>query len=112
MAIADQPLILDLGEGGPTVWLEAVPAIVRESGSTLTPSMHSQRVEKISTRAISEVVNGVARRLREELRAEDPDRVSLSFALSVDTGGRVVIGAQGTVRVNLEWRKDDASSSR
>ena len=106
MPIADQPLLLDLGEAGPTVWLESVPAIVRESGSAMTPSTHSQRVDRITTKAISEVVKSVSRALREELKSEDPDRVSLGFALSVDTGGRVLIGAQGTVRVQIEWRKD------
>lgn len=109
MAIVDQPLLLDLGEGGPTVWLEAVPAIVRETaGSGMTPSMHSQRVDKISTKAIAAVVKTVSRTLREELAAEDPDRVSLSFGISVDTSGRMLIGAQGTVRVQIEWRKDSS----
>jgi hypothetical protein len=105
MAIADQPLLLDLGDDGPTVWLEAVPAIVRETGSAMTPSTHSQRVEKISTKAVTEVVKSVARQLREELADEDPDKISLGFALSVDTSGRVLIGASGTIRVQLEWRK-------
>lgn len=105
MAIADKPLQLDLGDDGPTVWLEAVPAIVRETSSAMTPSTHSQRVDKISTEVLSSVVKGVARKLREDLADEDPDRVSLAFALSVDTSGRVLIGASGTVRVQLEWRK-------
>ena len=105
MPIADQPLILDLGEDGPKVWFEAVPAIVRESSSDMTPSTHSQRVDSISTEVLTGVVKGVARKLREELADEDPDKVSLGFALSVDTSGRVLIGASGTVRVQLEWRK-------
>jgi hypothetical protein len=109
MAIADQPLLLDLGEGGPTVWLEAVPAIVREAGSAMTPSTHSQRIDKISTKVIADVVKSVSRTLRADLASEDPDRVGLSFALSVDTSGRVLIGATGTVRVHIEWRRVSAS---
>jgi hypothetical protein len=105
MAIADQPLLLDLGDDGPTVWLEAVPAIVRETGSAMTPSTHSQRVDKVSTEVVTGVVKSVARKLREDLADEDPDKVSLAFALSVDTSGRVLIGASGTIRVQLEWRK-------
>lgn len=105
MAIADQPLLLDLGENGPTVWLEAVPAIVRESGAAMTPSKHSQRVESISTKVISDVVKGVARKLRDELADDEPEKINLSFAISVDTSGRVLIGASGTVRVQIEWRK-------
>jgi hypothetical protein len=105
MAIADQPLLLDLGEDGPTVWLEAVPAIVRETSSAMTPSTRGQRVEQISTKVISDVVKSVARKLREDLADEDPNKISLGFALSVDTSGRVLIGASGTVRVQIEWRK-------
>ena len=37
---------------------------------------------------------------------EEPDKISLGFALSVDTNGRVLIGAAGTIRVQLEWRKN------
>lgn len=110
MAIADQPLLLDLGENGPIVWLEAVPAIVRESGSAMTPSKHSQRIEKISTQVISDVVKGVARKLRDDLADEEPDKINLSFAISVDTSGRVLIGASGTVRVQIEWRKGPKES--
>lgn len=105
MAIADQPLLLDLGEDGPTVWLEAVPAIVRETGSAMTPSSQGQRIDKISTQALSDAIKVVARKLHKDLATEGPDRISLGFALSVDTSGRVLIGAQGTVRVSLEWRK-------
>jgi hypothetical protein len=105
MALADQPLLLDLGEDGPTVWLEAVPAIVRETSSAMTPSTRSQRIEKISTQVISDVVKGVARKLREDLADDDPNKISLSFALSVDASGRVLIGSTGTVRVSIEWRK-------
>jgi hypothetical protein len=105
MALADQPLLLDLGEDGPTVWLEAVPAIVRETSSAMTPSTRSQRIEKISTTVISDVVKGIARKLREDLAEDDPNKISLSFALSVDASGRVLIGSNGTVRVSIEWRK-------
>jgi hypothetical protein len=106
MAIADHPLLLDLGEDGPTVWLEAVPAIVREAGSAMTPFKHSQRVDKISTQVISDAVKGIARKLRDDLAGENPDKISLAFALSVDVSGNVLIGASGTVRVQIEWRKD------
>ncbi len=105
MPIADEPLVLDLGEQGPKVWLEAMPAIVRETGSSMTPSTHSQRVQTIPTAAISEVVKAVAKQLRDELHDAELDKVSLGFALSVDTSGRVLIGASGTFRVGLEWRK-------
>ena len=105
MAIADKPLLLDLGEDGPTVYLEAVPAIVRETSSAMTPSTRSQAVEQISTKVISDVVKGIARKLRDDLADEDPNKISLGFALSVDTSGRVLIGASGTVRVSIEWRK-------
>jgi hypothetical protein len=109
MAIADQPLQLDLGEDGPTVWLEAVPSIVRETSSAMTPSTQGQRVHKITTKAMAEAIKGVARSLHKDLAADGPDRISLGFAISVDTSGRVLIGAQGTVKVQLEWRKDSES---
>jgi hypothetical protein len=109
MAIADQPLLLDLGDDGPTVWLEAVPAIVRESGSAMTPSKHAQRIESVTTRVISDVVKSVARKLRDDLADDEPEKINLSFAISVDTSGRVLIGASGTVRVQIEWRKGSTS---
>jgi hypothetical protein len=106
MPIADEPLVLDLGEQGPKVWLEAMPAIVRETGSaTMTPSSHGQRVRQVPTAVISDVVKAVAKQLQTDLQSSDLDKVSLGFALSVDTSGRVLIGASGTFRVQLEWRK-------
>jgi hypothetical protein len=110
MPIADEPLVLDLGEQGPKVWLEAMPAIVRETGSAMTPSKHGQRVARVSTEAISDVVKAVAKQLRNELQDAELDKVNLGFALSVDTSGRVLIGASGTFRVQLEWRKPDGDS--
>jgi hypothetical protein len=105
MPIADEPLVLDLGEQGPKVWLEAMPAIVRETGSAMTPSNHGQRVRQVPTAVISDVVKAVAKQLQSDLESSDLDKVSLGFALSVDTSGRVLIGASGTFRVQLEWRK-------
>lgn len=105
MPIADEPLVLDLGEQAPKVWLEAMPAIVRETGSALGTSSQGQRVKQVPTAAISDVVKAVAKQLKDELQASDLDKVSLGFALSVDTSGRVLIGASGTFRVQLEWRK-------
>jgi cytochrome oxidase Cu insertion factor (SCO1/SenC/PrrC family) len=105
MPIADEPLVLDLGDQGPKVWLEAMPAIVRETGSAMTPSTHSQRVKTIGTAAISDTVKAVAKQLGQEFQQAELDKVSLGFSLSVDTSGRVLIGASGTFRVQLEWRK-------
>ncbi len=105
MPIADEPLVLDLGEQGPKVWLEAVPAIVRETGSAMTPSTHSQRIDEVTTATVSDVVKSIAERLREDLSDAQLDKVSLGFALSVDTSGRVLVGASGTFRVQLEWRR-------
>jgi hypothetical protein len=107
MPIADEPLVLDLGDDGPKVWLEAMPAIVRETGSSMTPSSQGQRVAKVDTAVISAVVKAVAKQLREELQGADADKVGLGFALSVDTSGRVLIGASGTFRVQLELRRPD-----
>jgi len=111
MPIADEPLMLDLGDAGPKVWLEAMPAIVRESRSDMTPSSHGQRVATIATSTISDVVKAVASQLRDELEDADPDKIGFGFALSVDTSGRVLIGASGTFRVQLEWRRKDSDSS-
>lgn len=105
MPIADEPLVLDLGEQAPKVWLEAMPPIVRETGSAMTPSRHGQRVRQVSTAAISDVIKAVAKQLQAELGSSELDKVNLGFALSVDTSGRVLIGASGTFRVQLEWRK-------
>jgi hypothetical protein len=105
MPLADEPLVLDLGDQGPKVWLEAMPAIVRETGSAMTPSTQGQRVAKIATTTISDVVKAVAKQLRDELHDAEPDKINLAFALSVDTSGRVLIGASGTFRVQIEWRK-------
>ena len=110
MPIADEPLVLDLGEQGPKVWLEAMPAIVRESGSAMTPSTHGQRVSSVATSAISDVVKAVAKQLRDNMQDAELDKVSLGFALSVDRNGRVLIGASGTFRVQLEWRKPDSDT--
>jgi hypothetical protein len=107
MPIADEPLVLDLGEQAPKVWLEAMPAIVRETGSSMTPSSHGTRIRQVPTAVISDVVKAVAKRLQDDLQNTDLDKVSLGFALSVDTSGRVLIGASGTFRVQLEWRKAD-----
>jgi hypothetical protein len=105
MPIADEPLVLDLGDQGPKVWLEAMPAIVRETGSAMTPSTHSQRVATVGTAAISDVVTAVAQQLQSELQRADLDKVNLGFSLSVDTSGRVLIGSTGTFRIQLEWRR-------
>ncbi|PRQ07614.1 hypothetical protein [Enhygromyxa salina] len=110
MPIADEPLVLDLGDQGPKVWLEAMPAIVRETGSAMTPSTHSQRVATVGTAAISDVVKAVAKQLEAELQQANLDKVNLGFSLSVDTSGRVLIGASGTFRVQLEWRKSEDSN--
>ena len=109
MPIADEPLVLDLGEQAPKVWLEAMPAIVRETGSALGTSGHGQRVKQVPTSAISDVIKAVAKQLKEDLHSSDLEKVSLGFALSVDTSGRVLIGASGTFRVQLEWRKPEDS---
>jgi hypothetical protein len=110
MPIADEPLVLDLGEQAPKVWLEAMPAIVRETGSALGTSSHGQRVKQVPTAVISDVIKAVSKQLREDLKGTELEKVSLGFALSVDTTGRVLIGASGTFRVQLEWRKPDADT--
>ena len=111
MPIADEPLVLDLGERGPKVWLEAMPAIVRETSSAMTPSSHGQRIRAVPTSTISDVVKAVAEQLRAELETAELDKVSLGFSLSVDTHGRALIGASGTFRVQLEWRKPSSGDT-
>ncbi len=108
MPIADEPLVLDLGQDGPKVWMEAVPPIMREHGSAMTPSVHGRRVDGISTTQLGEAIKAVAKRLREELHDTDPEEVSLGFGLSVDTSGRILIGATGTLRVQIRWGRPDA----
>jgi hypothetical protein len=106
MPVVDEPLVLELGPDTPRIWLEAVPAIVRETNSAaMTPSSHGQRVGSISAKALGEAVRGVALAVQKELGSTGAEKLSLGFGLSIDTNGRALIGATGTFRVQLEWSK-------
>jgi len=106
MPVVDEPMVLDLGPDAPRVWIEAMPAIVRETHSgAMTPSSHGQRVSSITAKTLGDAVKAVALALQGELSGTGAEKLSLGFGLSIDTSGRALIGASGTIRVQLEWSK-------
>lgn len=110
MPVVDEPMVLELGPDAPRVWIEAMPAIVRETHSgAMTPSNHGQRVRSITASTLGDAVKAVALALQSELSGTGAEKLSLGFGLSIDTSGRALIGASGTVRVQLEWSKPKAS---
>jgi hypothetical protein len=106
MPVVDEPMVLELGPDAPRVWIEAMPAIVRETKSgAMTPSSHGQRVASITAKTLGDAVKAVALGLHKELSGTGAEKLSLGFGMSVDTSGRALIGATGTFRVQLEWSK-------
>ncbi len=106
MSVVDAPMVLELGPDAPRVWIEAMPAIVRETNSAaMTPSSHAQRIGSITTAMLGDAIKAVALGLQTELSGTGAEKLSLGFGLSIDTSGRVLIGASGTLRVQLEWSK-------
>lgn len=111
MPVVDEPLVLELGPDTPRVWLETMPAIVRETNSgAMTPSSRAQKVDSVTAKTLGDAVRAVALALQKELSSTGAEKLSLGFGLSIDTSGRALIGASGTLRVQLEWSKPKPKS--